>query len=826
MATDRFLIGYADNQTGLQTNVKPFILPDNAYSQLFNCYVFRGRTRKRFGSIWMGTSQLDTRLRYLLPVTVGNSGTVPGSIFGIGQMFSIGTDVFTVNATGNPATLLSTNPAITFTYDTSNGAYVVTGATSSSQIFFYPATPTMGLPQYYIPTTGTSSNLAFDTQFSYIFDTVANTWGALTTGANIWTGTDANFFWSINYQGVTPNVNYLFTTNYFPADGIRYLSGNTWTQAIFNYSKGSSINTTNGSGNASGTVPAASGYIGQVFTILSGQAITYFTVTLSSGALTVSGTNGGTGTGTFDTVSGAYTFTGAYANQPIYFSSTNQVETCLLIIQFQNRLLLFNTIENVSGTPTVFANRVRYSVFGDALNPGAFMPNLFGTSSAIDAPVQEAIKTAQFIKNRLIVSFDSSTLELAYTGNPAQPFVWQTLNVELGAQSTFSEIPFDRQIFGIDNIGIHACNGSNVERIDENIPTYAFDFSSVDEGRARIYGIRDYYNELVYWSYPNAIRNDSFYFPNRLLVYNYINNAFSTFDDSITCLGYFPYQEQTPGSTWGNTYTAWQDLTILWNSSSDATTTPARQSVIAGNQQGFISVLLQDLNSNAAVLQVTDVNVSTNTITCINHNLEFNDFVMLSNMNGITFSNGADTAIFRVANDPYISNTPNSFIIANPVISMSGTYTGGGNIARVSEIELTTKQFNFYTAQDRNCYISRIDFLVDKTSIGQVTVDFLLSSSQNSVLSGSLSNGALPGGSILETSPYALVPFEQVQDRLWHPVYFYAEGQCVQFDIFMSPAQMFNYNVDDSGTIQYTALQDFQLHAMVIYAQPTTSRMQ
>lgn len=824
MATDRFLIGYADNQTGLQTNVKPFILPDNAYSQLFNCYVFRGRTRKRFGSIWMGTSQLDTRLRYLLPVTVGNSGTVPGSIFGIGQMFSIGTDVFTVNATGNPATLLSTNPAITFTYDTSNGAYVVTGATSSSQIFFYPATPAMGLPQYYVPVDNNSSNFAFDTQFSYVFDTVANTWGALTTGASIWTGTDANFFWSTNYQGVTPNINYLFTTNYFPADGIRYFDGTTWNQPVLNFSKGSVINTTDGSGNASGTVSGGSGFIGQVFTIQSGENITYFLVTATSGALTVGGSS--VGTGTFDTTTGAYTFTGAYANKSIYFTGNNQIYTSLLIIQFQTRLLLFNTIEERNGSTVKFFNRLRYSSLGDATNPLAFMRDIAGGGGSIDAPVQQAIITAQFIKNRLIVYFENTTMELAFTGNQINPFVWQTINIELGAQSTFSEIPFDKEVFGIDDIGIHACNGANVERIDENIPTYAFDFSSVDEGRARIYGIRDYYNELVYWSYPNAIRNDSFYFPNRLLVYNYINNAFSTFDDSITCLGYFPYQEQTPGSTWGNTYTAWQDLTILWNSSSDATTTPARQSVIAGNQQGFISVLLQDLNSNAAVLQVTDVNVSTNTITCINHNLEFNDFVMLSNMNGITFSNGADTTIFRVANDPYISNTPNSFIIANPVISMSGTYTGGGNIARVSEIELTTKQFNFYTAQDRNCYISRVDFLVDKTSIGQVTVDFLLSSSQNSVLSGSLSNGALPGGSILETSPYALVPFEQVQDRLWHPVYFYAEGQCVQFDIFMSPAQMFNYNVDDSGTIQYTALQDFQLHAMVIYAQPTTSRMQ
>lgn len=758
MKPDRFLIGYSDSDSGYQTNVRPWLIPDNAYYQLENCYVYRGRTRKRLGSVLMGTTQYNSRLGYVIGTTDGSgdaSGTVPGAIFAVGQAFLIGSDVYTVNVSGTPATLLSTNPSATFTYNLSTGDYTVTNADPGTDIIFYSATPVMGLPRFFVPLTTTYLNMAFDTQFSYVFDPISNIWVAVTSGDTVWTGTDLNFFWSTNYQGADTNTNWLWTTNYNPSDGIRYFDGTTWTTA---------------------------------------------TMQIDSAGDTVS--------------------------------------TCLAIAQFKNRLLLFNTIEDISSTETKYFNRVRYSALGDPTASNAWRQDIPGNGGAIDAPVQQAIVTVQFIKDRLIVYFENSTFELVYTGNQVQPFVWQKINTELGAEATFSEVPFDRQVFGVDNLGIHICNGSNVERIDEKIPQIAFNFSDTAGGRERIYGIRDYYNELVYWTYRNALASTEVYFPNKMLVYNYVNSTWATFDDSITCFGYFPYTQQTPGATWGDTTSAWQDLTILWNAGSDATTTPAIQSVIAGNQQGYVYVMLANVTSNASALQVTDVDSYSDgkiSLLSINHNLAFGDFVLLISMNGMTFtdSNGNDlpTVIGVVTNNPILDGQPNTIDLTlldnfNNSVVVAGTYTGGGTIARVSNITATTKQYNFYTEQDRNCYISKVDFLVDATSIGQVTVDFFVSSSQSSLLSGSAASGALPGNSILETAPYALSTFEQFQDRLWHPIYFYAEGECVQFSILMSPIQMFNYVIDDSGNINYTALQDFQLHAMVIYAQPTSSRMQ
>ena len=98
MAKDRFMIGYTDNNTGLQTNVLPWLLPDNAFSKLENAYVFRGKVRKRFGSTLMGDTHLNSRLRIQVGDTTAPAAT-PDNI-AIGQMFSVADEIYTVYQTG------------------------------------------------------------------------------------------------------------------------------------------------------------------------------------------------------------------------------------------------------------------------------------------------------------------------------------------------------------------------------------------------------------------------------------------------------------------------------------------------------------------------------------------------------------------------------------------------------------------------------------------------------------------------------------------------------------------------------------------------------
>lgn len=84
------------------------------------------------------------------------------------------------------------------------------------------------------------------------------------------------------------------------------------------------------------------------------------------------------------------------------------------------------------------------------------------------------------------------------------------------------------------------------KRIDEKIPNLIFEVQN-EAGTNKaltesVYGVRDFYNELVYWAFPTAFNDDANY-PNRVLVYNYVNNTWGVFDDSFTCFGYFQVED-------------------------------------------------------------------------------------------------------------------------------------------------------------------------------------------------------------------------------------------------------------------------------------------
>jgi hypothetical protein len=199
----------------------------------------------------------------------------------------------------------------------------------------------------------------------------------------------------------------------------------------------------------------------------------------------------------------------------------------------------------------------------------------------------------------------------------------------------------------------------------------------------------------------------------------------------------------------------------------------------------------------------------TLTIICINHNLEpgFNStgsYVIIEDAQGVTGINGVVFPVNAVVDE-------NTFTVITT--DFAGTYTGGGTLALVSSLSIQTKQYNFYADKGVNASINKVDFLVDKTANGQVTVDYAVSSSGESLLQfGSLS-GTLVGTGLLETSPYPSFPLEMSQTRLWHPIYPFAQGECIQFLIYMTDEQLRNTDISWS---------DFEMHAFVCYATPTS----
>jgi Ubiquitin-activating enzyme E1 FCCH domain len=715
MAWDQFLI--APLQGGLQTDVSPFLIPDDAFAQLNNAYVYRGRVRKRFGSQLLqattpveGYEQLQSRLRINIGVTGAGPLPLPTAL-AIGQMFSIGNRIFTVNVLGAPVVILSTDIAVTATIDTTGPTVDFAGIAGGLTVYFYPALPVMGLKVFENAAINSETVVAFDTQFAYQY-TVAG-FERLAVGAALWAGSDSQFFWTTNYRGANQYDNILYATNFNENELMRYFDGTTW----FNFN------------------PQING--------------------------------------------------------------TDFLNSARILVAFKNRLLAFNTWEGAALPGNHFPQRVRYSQVGSPLAANAWREDTPGLGNAIDAATSEAIVTVEFIKDRLVVYFERSTWELVYLGNQANPFTWQKINTELGAESTFSVVPFDKVALGVGNVGIHACNGSNVDRIDEKIPDAVFEIHNDNNGVERVYGIRDYFVEMVYWSFPDPTRTSTSPFNNKVLVFNYTNGTWAFNDDSITCFGYFQQQDSGAAVLWSQLTMTWEQNQNTW---SGARLQGKFRNVIAGNQEGYVFLINADQERNAPVLQITQaVDTPPVTLTVINHNLSVGDFVLIENMQGSTNLNGTIQEI-----DVITTNT----IQFGPAITLVGTYTGGGTLTRVSQVDILTKQYNFYLKEGDAAYIPKVEWLVDRTPDGGFTVDWFISSSNLSMLNEATVSGTLLGTSTVSTAPYTTL--EASQSRVWHDTFMPAEGECVQFRIYFSDTQMVN---------ALLALSSWTLHAMNIHAQ-------
>jgi hypothetical protein len=355
----------------------------------------------------------------------------------------------------------------------------------------------------------------------------------------------------------------------------------------------------------------------------------------------------------------------------------------------------------------------------------------------------------------------------------------------------------------------------NVQRIDTKIPDTVWEIHEEATNTERVFGVRDYYAEQIYWTFPTTDTDQySSTYPNKILVFNYKTGSWAFNDDSITAFGYY-YAQSESAVTWDALDVFWDSNEILW---SGGTSQTLNQQVIAGNQEGFVFIVDANISLNAPSLSITQLAIVSSQVrvTAVNHNLNVQDYVYIEYLNGLT---GPFLSLYQVT--AIIS--ANVFIIEAPdiytVLQNGDTYTGGGTIKRLSRIDILTKQFNFYVDKNRNATIQKVDFLVDKTSTGEFTVDVLTSTSTQGLLNASLSNGALQGTGVVETSAYSasLYPWEQYQERLWHPTYLNAEGQAVQLRIYLSDTQMETYNI---------VTMPFQLHAFTFYTQPTSDRLQ
>lgn len=445
--------------------------------------------------------------------------------------------------------------------------------------------------------------IAFTESQAYLFDSSLNEFINI-SGSTVWTGDDTRFFWSMNFQS-----SFWATNN---VDPIRYyISGTTWTDyrpILF----GTTFTQTLGPG-----IPALAVAYGPFLVanapIIPGTVI----VNIAAGAtepavrLTDNGLGALTSTtagysGTVNYTTGSITLTvladaNIRAVTVTYDQEGDRLERALMIFPYKDRFIALDTTEGVGFVEHPI--RARYSQNGTVyvtapvpsgltFNAQAWRQDVPGRGGFIDAPTDERIISAGFVRDMLVVLFEFSAWRLRYTSNEAIPFVWERINSQLGAESTYSAIGFDEGVLTVGRTGIIITDTNQSARIDQIIPDQVFQITNINNAQRRVQGIRDYQRQLAYWTFPEG---DATRYPNRTLVYNYIERNWTVYRQQFTTFGQFRRDDSL---TWGTALNTWQDEDSLWGSGDLASGFPV---VVAGNRIGQVFFIDRRINSDDGV---------------------------------------------------------------------------------------------------------------------------------------------------------------------------------------------------------------------------------
>lgn len=680
--------------TGLVQQREEFLLPDDAYPNLSDAYVWREKIKRKKGYQLLGRLQREETVNNALTAGAINlisalslqstASITPGSINLVGSVD--GTTYTDPNMNGTLTATGGTGTGGTINYAT--GSLTINagaGQTMTGTIDYYPGLPVMGIRTRELQNSANDQTIFFDQVYAYIFNNGSNAFQEFIPGTT-WNahggGVDAtDFFWSTNYwvsQTTIPGT----ATPFFTTSNVKLF----WE--------------TNNTGQFGATADPP----------MITDGVTWY----------------------------PFYNNATPANTPwAKIDATNYLVNFLSMLPYRGRMVTFNTWEGINAASAAnYSNRIRWSTIGNPFIPyaagppatGSWRDDIRGQGGFLDIPTSEDIVSVGFVRDNLVIYCERSTWQLRYTGRSIAPFQIEKVNSELGGEGPFSAIQFDTSLVGIGDKGIVECDSYQSKRIDIKIPDFVFDFQNANNGPFRVQGVRDFINRLAYWTVPILDNYDprvdpgSWIFPNRRLVYNYENDSWALFTDSLTALGTYQPQESR---TWLNTQVPWIRCNFSWISSQPA----AIPSILGGNQQGFVEYL-DELTTNDPSLYIKNIvghgvagTPITGTATVVdspNHNMNTGFVIGISGIpNNTPYAslNGGVFSIIVLDADSfqlmvYDSQTQE---FSTPQLDVpTGTYIGGGVINIRDNFSIVSKKFNFLD-EGQSIQMGYLDILMNAT---------------------------------------------------------------------------------------------------------------
>ena len=248
----------------------------------------------------------------------------------------------------------------------------------------------------------------------------------------------------------------------------------------------------------------------------------------------------------------------------------NELSTCKLVMRIGGRLVLINTVEG----GTRYPGRARFTA-------ASAYETYDSPNDYIDAPTElgEAV-TCELIGERAFVGFEKGWMELEQTGDTNAPLAWRPFISRFGAVSPNSTIQDSERLLSRSATTMQALDPNGQYYIDQRIPDLIKDADP--EGRDNCWAIRNEDQRAFWWSYVRTPNTQ----PDKCLVATYDeenNLSWSVYDFPFATYGLFS-TDASP--VWDSLFGSWNDYVgITWD---NARAQAGYSAVIAGGDAGDI----------------------------------------------------------------------------------------------------------------------------------------------------------------------------------------------------------------------------------------------
>ena len=257
-------------------------------------------------------------------------------------------------------------------------------------------------------------------------------------------------------------------------------------------------------------------------------------------------------------------------------AGVNDLNSCLLIIVFKERVILFST--NESGVD--YFQRARWSTIKD--------PQSWLTANFKDAPTSDIIKAVDFIGEELYIWFERSVWRFEYTADPSDPFEWTRVSDTEGSAAQMSLVTQDDRQFAIGVARIQVSNGRDVVAADGIIPDFTLTWNQDSLPYSNSLLLDEEKHILMSYASDGAASDDSDQpddgnvYPDRAVVLNYEEQNYATYGLPIHTMGFSNVESDL---TWDDITDAWEDIDYAWNAGQNKSGFPT---TLMGNHLGKI----------------------------------------------------------------------------------------------------------------------------------------------------------------------------------------------------------------------------------------------